>query len=137
MWYYRTFLPPNGAIPGNNMRDYLSKNHRLRISIALFAFGLVALALFPPKTLWGDWLYNHRPWLAWIYLFLGVFFLLFDQIRLVFICMACSALISLHAYELEYMQYERQLRRSRITHDSLMPTPSFIPQNVFPESPNR
>ena len=103
------------------MKDFLSKHNRLRVTIALLAFGIVVLALFPPDTSWGTWLHNNRPWLAVGYLFLGIFFLLFNQIRLVFICMACSALISLHAYELEYLQYERRMHQSGHALDSIYP----------------
>lgn len=72
---------------------------KVRQGLTLVFLSGAVLTLFPvPGTAFAGWAANAQ-WVALAYLFLGLFFLIINRFRLMFVCFGCSAAISFYYQE--------------------------------------
>jgi len=100
-------------------------NHpRVRqILTVLFLSGALA-CIFPPATPEFRWWAQHCVPVAIGYIGVGLFFLVFKNSRLMFVCLGCGAAISFHYHE----RAEQEWRRKLSTHpDTSLQIPNDVP----------
>lgn len=74
-------------------------NHRIRqLTVILLLVGTLA-CIFPIQYPQAQWWMSHNQWVAVAYVFIGLFFLVIDNRRLMFASFGCSAAICFYAIE--------------------------------------
>lgn len=74
-------------------------HRRIRQILTLLLLGGALASMFPPDSYTLKWWSHRAEWVTLGYLLLGIFFLLLNNARLMFVCFGCCAAISFYLLE--------------------------------------